>query len=132
MIYSLSSSINQLFCISYSLSRDKGSEAVKSCNSGDFIHSWYLQKKWYETPVVNNSSSSSSSISSSSSSSSNSNSLLSAAIIPIRPITETAQEDKYSRNTMHVECKNRTDTSSNRSKWNQRQSLRKYLSNIIR
>ena len=65
LIYSLSSSINQLFCISYSLSRDKGSEAVKSCNSGDFIHSWYLQKKWYRIPVVNNNSSSSSSSSSS-------------------------------------------------------------------
>ena len=60
LIYSLSSSNNQLSRISYSLSRDKGSEAVKSCNSGDFIHPWYLQKK-YKTPVVNTSSSRSSS-----------------------------------------------------------------------
>lgn len=31
-------------CISYSSSRDNGSEAVASNSSGDFIHSWYFLK----------------------------------------------------------------------------------------
>jgi len=36
----------------------------------------------------------------------------------------------YNRNTAHVECKNKGDTSNNRGDWDYFKSFRKYVSNI--
>ena len=41
----LSWSLAHDFCISYSSANVNGSEAVSTCNSLDFIHSWYLLLK---------------------------------------------------------------------------------------
>lgn len=43
--HSLSSSNDQLCCISYSSFNESGSEAVCSCNVGDCIHVLYCQKQ---------------------------------------------------------------------------------------
>lgn len=42
--YILFSSFCQDCCISYSSSNVRGLDAVSICNSGDFIHRWYLEK----------------------------------------------------------------------------------------